>query len=367
MNNERYKEYKERKKGNLVHFTSIESLMKILVSDSIRLSNISSVNDSYEFLGLELGGYQEPLTEIGEAVMQSITYKIDEHAFDEQIKQNELAKQVSSYKKDLYVACFYDLKLNMGELDDYEECDKTSEEYISMLEMNYSNINKPSMWAHYGDQNKGVALIFDKEKLIEIFENQFKEEDFIREHKRIDYISGDEMQELFQITYANKIIRESKRMKNSKYIEYHKKAVQEEIIKDYYFKKHDDWGCENEYRFLLFDKAKNNLPVQLLKGITSAIRGISFGIKATDSDIGIIHNVLDLKDLDVIGVVSNKDLMEHTFYRPFYKKYERFYIEIEEEEDIYIEEFEEEIEAKECKCEYCLVSDQCEYYSSIDE
>ena len=40
----------------LVHFTSIDNLMKILITDSIRLSNINLVNDSYEFLDIELGG-----------------------------------------------------------------------------------------------------------------------------------------------------------------------------------------------------------------------------------------------------------------------------------------------------------------------
>ena len=72
----------------LVHFTSIDNLMKILITDSIRLSNINLVNDSYEFLDIELGGTK---------VLDEEDYKrncdLNDNEYQRMLIAKELAKE----------------------------------------------------------------------------------------------------------------------------------------------------------------------------------------------------------------------------------------------------------------------------------
>ncbi|MDT9336067.1 DUF2971 domain-containing protein [Clostridium perfringens] len=337
-------EYAELKDlETLVHFTSVDSLIKILITDSIRLSNVNLVNDSYEFLDLELGVNKK---------IDDRDYKIydnmDDNEFWGMIKVKELAKHVADYKERLYLTCFYDFTISKDDIyDDYNEFN------YYMLANKFSGLDVPSMWAHYGNKNKGVAVVFDKEKLIALFEEQFSNDNLISIHRNIKYLGALDRQYDASNTYLNKIYSLSSKIKNKSNLDMAKEKFLEELARDYYLSKHSDWSIENEYRFLILDKNNKGNEFKLLEKITQAIKGIIFGVKVIDSDIDIIHKLFELKDLNEIGVINKKDI-DFTFY----EKYPRFHKELNND----IPPYEED---DECKCKECVKKEDCEYSKYI--
>ncbi len=268
----------------LVHFTSIDNLMKILITDSIRLSNINLVNDSYEFLDIELGGTK---------VLDEEDYKrncdLNDNEYQRMLIAKELAKEIYDYKERLYLACFYNWTIDKNDIyDDYNEIN------YGMLYMKYENLDVPSMWAHYANQNKGVAIIFDKEKLIELFEKQFSNDHLISRHGDIKYRGALDVNFYINAGYEMEIYDLSDEIKDKSSLIRAKEILLEDLTKNYYLSKHSDWSVEKEYRFLILDKNEKGKNFKLLKGITQAIKGIIFGVKSSDTDIHIIHEIFKL-------------------------------------------------------------------------
>ena len=322
----------------LIHFTSIESLMKMLLTDSLRLTHINGMNDSYEFLDLDLGKKSINIDDN----IDDYKYDNDQMYFDDtnnviDYKIRELAGRVANCKKDLYLTCFYRYDVPT------EYCDENKSTIIYDI---FEGIETPSMWAHYGDKNKGVALIFDKNKLVELLETQFKDDNIFVHHKKILYGRNLVTENIF-----NEMININTKITKENFEEY-KMKFEVDLIENYYFTKHIDWNYEKEYRFLLLDKRKDKPEVNLLNGIIAAIKGLTFGIKTSNSDIKIIHSILELKNLNIVGCI-NKTYSNWKFYEP----YPRFLV--EDDRDPYLKNNDY------CKCEECNIKGSCLNYDPV--
>lgn len=93
----------------------------------------------------------------------------------------------------------------------------------------------PAMWAHYGQNHKGVCLVFDKKVLRKLFERSFgnkKAKPSIMAYRGVDFSElkkeRDESPEQFFLKHAKKL----------------------------FFKKDSDWRAESEYRFVVVNPTK---------------------------------------------------------------------------------------------------------------
>lgn len=324
----------------LIHFTSIDSLIKILITDSIRFSNVELVNDSYEFSEIYLGE-----TRYIDDNDYLSSCNLSEKEYERNLRRKAVANGIVKYKKNIYLACFY--KFEMG-LDFINSVDEEEIYRNSMIRL--EDLDAPSMWAHYGNQNKGVAIIFDKNELIKLFSEQFNNENFKGIHRDIDYVDGISKAMAKEVEIRHSIFEVSENINNEEEL----KVAQEEILNDileYYFTKHYEWNVEKEYRFLILDKKDTNGSFKLLEGINKAIKGIVFGMKTNESDINIIHEIFKLKDLNEIACINKREYN----LSEFVKKYPKFYKEFEDEKISYKEAI--------CKCnECCCIDKDGEYF-----
>lgn len=133
---------------------------------------------------------------------------------------------------------------------------------------------KPRMWAQYGDNHKGLCLIFDRKRIESLLIEQFDQESELY-GSDISYrnspLKGDIRSSPYTLNYP--LLRE---LGIAEYVKRHIYTYNSELI----FEKSLDWRDENEYRFLMHIDSLEN---QFLK-FGNALKGVVFGAAATDDD-----------------------------------------------------------------------------------
>ena len=236
----------EEKKQDASNIAMEKLLKYILPQKSIRLSPISKTNDPQESngrnfqLGDDIDKYQDGNIDIGEFT-----------------KAQEEYKEVM--KKDIKILCF---------AQDYIPGD--NEAFIRDSGRGFA---KPRMWAQYADNHQGVCLAFNKNKMIEYFNEKYNR--YFYKYQPVRY--------KFE-KYHNRRDCEAYTLLSSEFQEYNndvKKIVfnrREKYYDMYYFFKHPDWQEEREYRFLL-DYSKDTYPIIEIDGL---LEGIILGERADE-------------------------------------------------------------------------------------
>lgn len=244
--------------SNLYHFTKLESLIKILISEKFLLSNIRRVNDAGEFSD------DYPCRNI-EDYRNRNNLDIDEYlplnkeSRAAQDKDLEELKELDDEIGRIYIGCFS--YLNSNKIWD-----------------------KPSLWGNYADKSEGACIVFDKTKLDDLFDKQFSEINFIKHKVKISYLEGSEYRENIQ-TALNRAI-ETK--------DYQK------LVYDKYSIKHICWNSEEEYRYIIYLKESERKFKEIsIKNIIPAIKFIIIGDKAIKNDKELIIKLKDKLAKDI--------------------------------------------------------------------
>jgi len=183
------------------------------------------------------------------------------------------------------------IELNFKDDIDLKEdiIDYASFEYFSKRPPYYY----PRMWAQYGDNHRGVCLIFNKKKLIKQIQEQTQHLYYYKCKKVTykDFIKKDMFfyQNFNEFEKSNKI----------------KENICNEInsLSDLiYFTKDIDWRDEREYRILLWNKPENdNFNNVFVKISNESLIGVVLGIRNKSSHLiqlseeNAIKNILKLK------------------------------------------------------------------------
>jgi hypothetical protein len=192
----------------IFHYTKKEiALEKILPEKSLKLSSFQNMNDPHEYNDIALAGTywgDEPLNH-------------DKTIMEVQKKYNDIIKNKSG------VISF---------------CQNT---FVNNQLVTHGCL-KPRMWTQYGDNHRGVCLVFSKEKLLEYAKTLFpivmgqkiNYYNYLREtlleHKIIDY---NRVQSMGIDNYLNESIKSRS--------------------KNLFFSKHQDYSDENEFRIALIN------------------------------------------------------------------------------------------------------------------
>ena len=136
---------------------------------------------------------------------------------------------------------------------------------------------KPRMWAQYGDNSKGLCLVFNKEKLFELAKQQFD---------NIAMVFADDVQ-YFNITGLpdftdNEVTLPKEYILNESHDKIVQMILKSEHRKPYFFLKHSDWKEENEYRIVVYMQQQ---PEDLYLYFSGALVGITLGCDCTQTSL----------------------------------------------------------------------------------
>ena len=238
----------------LYHYTSMDTAINyILYNKTLRFNPLANVNDPMEsdpnywaFSNLEKGD-----------------------------KSKVIHDQVSDYFKNrTKVVCF--------SLDDQGDWDSPE---FSPLDFCARGHSKPRMWATYGDDHKGVCLIFDRERLRQAFERGLNERGHLL-HGAVRYgkrLPDDREAAVFDLQTFKENFESA----------IHQKI--EDHYGRYFLYKRIDWSTEDEYRFIITGGKPG--PIEL--GFDDALVGVAVGIKSKEKS-GYLRALGDItQDMDI--------------------------------------------------------------------
>jgi len=222
----------------IAHYTKKETFLEyILPTMSIKIGNLENLNDLHErsldWLDTETLGHKYDLG--------------SNQLFD------RLRKMV---RKRLRVLCCAGYRGSRGSgLDNTAFC-------------------RPRMWAQYGEESKGVCLVFDKEVLANAIDEYGKLE--LIEKKKMKYCSF-----LHDVNNGVSIVSTEL---NDLLTDGNEASVLKSIDKNYnlkhtYFMKHEDWEGEHEFRFLgwLTSEGKDAEDEDVFINIKDALKAVVLG------------------------------------------------------------------------------------------
>lgn len=236
-----------RYKGNdslLYHYTSLESACKILEFNSLRLSNLLSVNDPLEFCrpnGFGFNGYGENIGKIMDELNQSLT-------------ERENTTRLLCFCQDFFCS--------QGDWNN----EKSQNKAANFLHKGWA---RNRMWAQYADNHKGVCLVFDKNEFTKAF-GKIKDKNpaiKILNSKKIDYTNYlDELQSELtdEINVKNK---------SNDYSHY---FLDEDRLK-YLFIKCEDYRDENEYRFAVINSSLKSPADEFCVNFGTSLKAVIYG------------------------------------------------------------------------------------------
>lgn len=132
--------------------------------------------------------------------------------------------------------------------------------YVRFISFSKNTVNKmayglPAMWAHYGQNHKGVCFVFDRNLLCKLFKTQFG--------AGIKYTSL----QYGELSYPN--IQKNETDTSKDFFLKHSKKL--------FFKKDFDWKSESEFRYILI-REENESDLIYLKNMNHALIAIILGI-----------------------------------------------------------------------------------------
>lgn len=225
------------KPEKLYHFTKIETAIRfILPNKYLLLNSLINMNDPKENLLHE--------TNIGEG-FKFFTY-IDDYT---------LAKKIQNETK---VLCF--------------SIDRQIEIENKLFKIKGYELQR--MWAQYGGNNTGVALVIDYEKFIKENQEIIIENEIIDDEVVYDYFG---FQILPKKLYGKSQPNKYPNLKTVLADESHWNALKSspEFVKRRFFTKNIDWQGEAEYRFLTFKKQIDDNELSIANSLEKVILGIN--------------------------------------------------------------------------------------------
>ena len=237
----------------IYHYTSaITFLDKIAPTNTIRLSPYTKTNDPKESKQWQFSA----------SIRDSTKYSFEDWPSDKLCsKMNEGLKHHTN------VACF--------------SCDGelTGDHLVDIYNRGWC---KPRMWSQYGDEHKGVCLVFQRDKLEAAFRAAFPT---ARPWAvgRVSYCNRPVLLRRDDPTYFI-IIDELAKRGWEEYIRNHLQQYHKRL----FFEKNADWSAENEYRFVVWGGTGSSEFINF----DDSLRGVMFGASASDETIRAVYSAV---------------------------------------------------------------------------
>ena len=255
----------------LYHYTSLSSACKILESNSLKLSNLTSTNDPLEFLSPENFGF---------SYWGDIDYKKVLHELYLAGQKRKNYVRMLCFCKDLF--CTPDEWKN----------EKNQDFADNLL---FKGWARSRMWAQYADNHSGVCLVFDKEEFQKSFNALANENTEILLDRAIDYTNY-----LTELETSMADINSGKRT-----VDDYSNFYLEDDKKKFLFQKCQDYRDENEYRFCLINRALKSPDESMFVNYGASLKAVILGQKfSTSLNLATPDNVEKFKILWTFGKPS---------------------------------------------------------------
>jgi hypothetical protein len=247
----------------LFHYTKETYIDDILKNQTLLANNIYRTNDPYEnkkfdmYESKEVDHFKMDNDETDMNFGHNISYEDIEYseeyedALSEKIK-NKL-DEIEWNRRDFYFRNFTNMKNRKTRTISF--CNGTFMKEID--ENNRPGYFYPRMWAQYGNNSRGVCIVFKKNQLINSIKKQLSNEYeiFCGDIEYINILKKSHIQMISQLikkrnkkVFGNKISEKWPLLLGDMKEHYH----------EYFFIKDEDWLGEHEYRIVLVNKQKNN-------------------------------------------------------------------------------------------------------------
>jgi Protein of unknown function (DUF2971) len=238
----------------LYHYTSFETAIKyILPNGTLKMGAYGNVNDPKEARIIPTAVYHK-----SDEMFQLRDKSPDEFFTEETRILNEIK---SYFERKIKIVCI--------STDDIR--------YEKTEQSNFAKgFYKPRMWAQYGDANKGVCLIFNREILTEQIKKQLVEKGDLY-CGNVTYESCEKTDDKWRI--KNRMDINSSSVYLQKFQDDFDTAMQNQIktyANTYFFHKHEDWKAESEYRYAIHSKEDGDLYISYGKSLAGIVVGVDF-------------------------------------------------------------------------------------------
>lgn len=239
----------------LYHYSSFEKAIKIIYYNTLRFSNIFSLNDTTEYKPKIIFEKEDPINKEILACCKEINHLI----------------KICCFSQDNTKVKFY-----------------TKENDLYFTDYSGRGFALPRMWAQYGADNKGVCFIINKLNLEKAICKRLQ----VLGRKPVQYVdrySGFYFTKNIILDFKNQVLSRDKidSLVASKFMESHPQYIDEN-----YFTKLSDWSNEHEYRIALFSPSGENLTIN---SFSDFIEGIIIGENLDEAEAAIISKLLKKK------------------------------------------------------------------------
>lgn len=254
----------------LYHYTSIDKALKILDSNYLLFSPISSTNDTSE-------------SKVKIDFCQN--YNMTTKEFKE--KSNKVVDYFYNKHSHIRLLCFsvdmdIDKKIIRDSNSYFNKRNRSEYKYFNAYGRGYA---LPRMWAQYASNHSGVCFIMNKEKLLNIVEETVA----VSKCEKVRYKKFYENYYLSE-KELNSIYKKISASANGNLIFMNMIKNNEKFINHCYFEKYEDWEDEHEFRIIAaVDQKDENLK---LEDISSCIEGIVVGEKMPSYYRAIITDMI---------------------------------------------------------------------------
>ena len=252
----------------LYHYTSLSSACKILESNSLKLSNLTSTNDPLEFLSPENFGFSY----CGDIDYKKVFYEL---RLSGQKRRNNV--RMLCFCKDLFC---------------------TSEEWKNEKNQDFADNlllkgwARSRMWAQYADNHSGVCLVFDKSEFQKAFKSLSNDDVEILSDRAINYTNY-----LAELETSLEDINSGARV-----IYDYSNFYLEEDKKKFLFQKCQDYRDENEYRFCLINRSLNSPDEAMFVNYGTSLKAVILGQRfSTSLNLATPDNVEQFKIMWTFG------------------------------------------------------------------
>lgn len=257
----------------LYHYTSFESALKIIDTNTLLFSKINNTNDPSE-------------SKI------KIIFSPNENDYNESVKNiNMITDCFKKYNDFVQLLCLsMDTKINKKEMAKILSVMTKKEIYYNIAGRGFA---LPRMWAQYGSNNKGVCFILNKEALLKLISDHFpinKCYPVVYKHFYDCYImTSEKMKSIIKKISFNfndslsllKLLEED-----------------EEFLLYNFFEKNENWKNENEFRIMTF--VDNAAEVRCrVPNFSSCLSGIVLGEQIDSTCERVFKTFIESIDLNV--------------------------------------------------------------------
>lgn len=264
----------------LYHYTSAETAMKILHSNTLLFGKLSNANDTTESK-IRIS-FESP------SLVSDKPYLEKCQAITKYLRENKDGFQLLCFSMDTYV------KAKMR--TQYVKKISENEAYYDVYGRGFA---LPRMWAQYAQNHNGVCFVLNKEKIIEKVnrERSFFEAGPVH---YADIASTYHIKEKQVDSIYNKIKNEA-----NGNLPYLAEMKNDDFLKYNFFEKSADWSNEQEYRIIIYSSTEER---QKILNIEDAVEGIVIGERMDNTHKDILRMLFE--KLFKSRGISNKEIRD---------------------------------------------------------